>query len=442
MLNPIVRLAEALYRQPREKPLTTEERRRELQAYYGLYLVFFILSLGLSSYLAMGSSSRAELSDFLPALPIGASIFFFVLWLRQKEKVEYFYLALFSMVTGVLQLRFTSAYPREFSAADTASFDVFMLAVEGGFGLLLAMAFARARAIIFQIGLPLLVGVPVILQPLIRFLELDLSLAGCMAGFTVPACFVIGAGALGLQALALRRNVPQAKGRSLRLFLYAACFLGFGVASVLEAAWWAQPGPGAAHLRLAELALLLVVIVIALVEYQSPGAIAKPAQNGFTLIELMIVVAVIGLLAAIAGPMYERYQGRVRQSEAKVNLSSVFASEKAFFTEYSAYISSFEALHFMPEGDRRFYTVGWNAAMTGTVNSYAGSYGTPTYNKMNVPPTFGCDVATGTSALPAPVGADQISFVVGAAGGIRVGLGCDVWTINDEKVLANSTIAL
>ena len=441
MLNPIVKLAEILYRQPQEKPLTTQERRRELQAYYGLFFVFFILPLGLVSYLSMGATAEAELSDFLPAFPLVAGLFFFALWLKQKAKVEYFYLSLFSMVTGVLQLRFTAAYPREFSAADTASFDVFMLAVEGGFGLLLAMAFARARALVFQLGLPLLVGVPVILQPLIRFLELDLSLARFMCRVTVPACFLLGASALALQAIALRRHAPAAKGRAARLCLYGACFLAFGVVSALEAHWWLRPGGEAAHLRVMENMLLALVIVISLFEYRQERK-ALGGQKGFTLIELMIVVAVIGLLAAIAGPMYERYQARVRQSEAKLNLSSVFASEKTFFVEYAAYISSMEALHFMPEGDRRFYTLGWNAPMTGTVNNFAGSYGTPTYDKINVPATFGCDVATGTSALPAPVGTDQITFVVGAAGGIRIGMGCDVWTIDDEKVLSNSVNAL
>lgn len=437
MLNPMLRLAELLYRQPSERSLQNEERRRELQAYYGLFFIFLVLPFGLATYLAMGAVGDPELTDFLPLPPFLLGLLFFVLWIRAKEKVESFYLSLFAMVTCVLQLRFTAAYPREFNAADTASFDVFMLAVQGGFGLLLAMAFARARALVFQLGLPLLVGLPVMAQPLLRFFEFNLSLAGFMSTFYVPACFLLGALACVLQAIALRVHMPEAKGRWLRVNLFALGMGALFVASLIEAKWW-EFGPQTDHLRLLEGAVLLYLSVLGLLEYGPPRA----GQKGFTLIELMIVVGVIGMLAALASPMYERYQAASRQAEAKLVLSSIFVSEKSFYAEYTAYVSSFDALSYLPEGHKRFYTVGWSAPMAGTVSNYHGSYGTPVHARLNVPATFGCDIATATAALPPPVGTDQHSFMAGAAGGIRIGLDCDVWTIDSDKVLSNSVRAL
>jgi type IV pilus assembly protein PilA len=61
-------------------------------------------------------------------------------------------------------------------------------------------------------------------------------------------------------------------------------------------------------------------------------------QKGFTLIELMIVVAIIGILAAIAIPNFLQYQMKSRQSEAKTNLQAIKTSEVAFNSERGCYI--------------------------------------------------------------------------------------------------------
>ena len=61
-------------------------------------------------------------------------------------------------------------------------------------------------------------------------------------------------------------------------------------------------------------------------------------QKGFTLIELMIVVAIIGILAAIAIPNFLQYQMKSRQSEAKTNLQAIKTSEVSFQAERGCYV--------------------------------------------------------------------------------------------------------
>ena len=57
----------------------------------------------------------------------------------------------------------------------------------------------------------------------------------------------------------------------------------------------------------------------------------KKAQQGFTLIELMIVVAIVGSLAAIAIPAYQDYTVRAKMSEAVAAIGSAKASVSEFF---------------------------------------------------------------------------------------------------------------
>src|SRR5256884_8235914 len=80
----------------------------------------------------------------------------------------------------------------------------------------------------------------------------------------------------------------------------------------------------------------------------------KLVQKGFTLIELMIVVAIIGILAAIAIPNFIKFQARSKQSEAKANLKAIFTAQKAFFQEKDRFSSLTGEVGFEPERNNRY----------------------------------------------------------------------------------------
>jgi type IV pilus assembly protein PilA len=67
-------------------------------------------------------------------------------------------------------------------------------------------------------------------------------------------------------------------------------------------------------------------------------------ERGFTLIELMIVIAIIGILAAIAIPQFSAYRTRSYNSSAQSDVRNLATAQEAYYVDNSSYCSDYTAL--------------------------------------------------------------------------------------------------
>lgn len=81
------------------------------------------------------------------------------------------------------------------------------------------------------------------------------------------------------------------------------------------------------------------------------------AEGGFTLIELMIVIAIVGVLASIAIPQYQNYVAKTKQAEADEIMSAVYTNQILYLSANDTYANSEAALGMAMDGQRYYSAV-------------------------------------------------------------------------------------
>lgn len=145
---------------------------------------------------------------------------------------------------------------------------------------------------------------------------------------------------------------------------------------------------------------------------------ADRAVRGFSLIESLILVAIVGILSGMALLAFLTYRSRVYQAEATVNLAGIFAAERAFFAEAGRY-SRFADIGFtLTDGLNRY-----------TYRSHGTTWQGHDTGEERIPAAVG--PVTPENEL-APSSSSLTGFTATATTNLDVDAVLDQWHINDR----------
>jgi len=162
------------------------------------------------------------------------------------------------------------------------------------------------------------------------------------------------------------------------------------------------------------------------------------SSAGFSLVELMVVVAIIGILAAMSVGQVQKQIAKARQSEVKTNMAAIYSAMKVYQSEFGAYATEFNVIKAGFDGQLR-YDVGFPNLQakpaSDTSVTAAGHLKTVEYcgDAANA-----CQVITSNGVAPtwvAPANATATTFVIGGNAFIYNTALNDTWRMDQDKLI-------